>query len=81
MAEATQPKPWTLKSIVDTRENVVESIQAAAFVPEAMKAAIIEQINLTHAGARLIRVDVHCHLGESRDKKRKNTGHWDITEL
>lgn len=84
MADTTNAeiaRPWNLKSVTDTRENVIEAVQAAQFVPAAMKAALIEQINTTHPNARLIRLDVHCHLGENREKKRKNTGHWDITEL
>lgn len=75
------PVNFRLAGLADSRENVIEAIQAAATIPEAMRAAIVEQIQRSHPNARLIKVDVHCHVGTSRAGKTLNSGHWAITEL
>lgn len=82
---AASPAPtghnWRLANLTDTREHVIEAIQAAEFVPADMKTALVAAIQATHADARIIKVDVHCHLGAARSGKRIQSGHWCITEL
>lgn len=81
MPEELSAHNWRIANLADTRENVIEAVQAAATVPEAMKSAIVEAINATHANARLVKIDVHCHVGKAGNKKAMQSGHWCIIEL
>lgn len=62
------PTSWNLRDLKDTRENVAEAVQNAAFVPDIFKAAIGEAIDQHDAKARLIRLDAHCHVIHTKDK-------------
>ncbi len=57
-----QGKSWSLSGIKDTRENVIESVKAAAFVPDACKAMIVEAIEVFDPKVKLIRLDVHVQV-------------------
>lgn len=64
MPTETAPKDtgWTLRDLKDTRETIVEAIQASARVPEHAKTFLIAEVNQLPASAKLVRVDAHCHI-------------------
>lgn len=75
---SNQGKSWNLRDLKDTRENVIESVKAAAFVPDACKAMLVEALE-AHPG-RLIRLDAHCRVA-STPKGLKHILTMDISEL
>lgn len=66
MAEPTptpQPpsenKPWSLRDLKGTAAELIEEVQAAAFVPDEDKAAIIAKLKKADPKVKFWRVDVH----------------------
>ncbi len=67
-----QMKPWTLRDLKDTRQNVRESVEAAAFVPRGAKAMLVEIIDEAFPTSKLLRLDAHAMIIEQRGKKVVN---------
>jgi hypothetical protein len=80
-AQGVAGKSWCLRSLRDTRENVIEAIQHAATLPEEAKALLIAAINEHHVKSRLICVDAHCQVMAGPDGRVKHHGCWDISEI
>jgi hypothetical protein len=69
MTPPTQSKPeeapvdgWNLRNLKDTRENIVELINSAEFVPPTAKAFLVAHVDALPFAVRLVKVDAHCHL-------------------
>ena len=78
------PKPigaWSLRGIKDTREDVIEAVQSAAFVPTSFKTALIETIEDHHPKAKLLRLDAHCQVFLGPDSAKHCIGSWDISTI
>lgn len=67
--QAKTVKPWSLREIKDTRENLIESVKGAAFVPETAKAMLVETIEKEFPNSRLLRLDAHVHVSEQKERK------------
>ncbi len=74
-------KSWSLRQLRDTRENVIEQINAAQFVPDEAKAFLTAAIRQSHSTAKLISVDAHCQVVKLKDGRAKHHGCWDVSEI
>ena len=73
------PTPnWNLRSIKDTRENVVEAVQSAQNVPPSAKAFLVELLN--SRDDRLVCLDVH-YQADTHGGRYKQILTLDITGL
>ena len=76
----TQNQSWNLRDLKGTREDLVEQIVAATFVPVACKAMLVEQVQeLKHPG-KLFRLDCHAFCVES-ERGLTLTGHWNLASI
>ena len=64
----------------DSRDNMLEAIAGLQSLPEPAKAHLVDLINTNHAGARLLRLDYHVHVGTAAGKL-KTIGTFAITEI
>ena len=72
--------PIRIAGHTDTRENLIEAINGLQSLSDAGKAHLVDIINTNHAGARLLRLDYHVHVGTAAGK-RKTIGTFAITEI
>ena len=64
----------------DTKENLIEAIAGLQSISEPAKAHLVDLIQANHAGARLLRLDYHVHVGTAAGKL-KTIGTFAITEI
>lgn len=60
--QIVQGKSWNLRDLKLPREELIETVRAAAMVPEACKAMIVEAIQQFDPKARFLRLDAHVHM-------------------
>lgn len=53
---------WKIANLKGRPPELIEAINAAAFVPPGAKAMLVETITALPDQSELIRLDVHCHF-------------------
>lgn len=75
-----QGNSWKLAELKGTRDDVVEQVQAAAFVPDACKAMLVEAVTAFDHSEKLIRLDAHVRCVKT-PRGDTHIGTWSITGL
>ena len=71
---------WSLRELKGTREELMDQIQAAAFVPDTAKAMLVKMVEDFPQPHRLLRVDCHAFITDV-GKGPLQVGGWTVSVL
>ena len=81
MSELAQTaSSWALRELKGTREELMDQITAAAFVPDPAKAMLVKMVEDFPQPHRLLRVDCHAFITDA-GKGPLQVGGWTISAL
>jgi len=71
---------WSLREVKGMRDDVMEQIQAAEFVPDTSKAMLVKMVEEFPQSSKLLRVDCHAFMEISASGPMQ-VGGWTISAL